>query len=107
MRSGRRHGKPDAVQVKVVEELRALPGVDVIVVNGEVDIIVGHAGRNYILELKSPTSVTHRSRGAVREKQAVLRERWPGQYDVVEVNPEDPKWLAGVLKIIGKSGRKT
>jgi hypothetical protein len=107
MRKDRRYGKPDAVQKRVVDALRELPGVDALVISAEIDIIVGHKGRNYILELKSPPEITHRARGSVREKQADLRARWPGQYDVVEIDPDDPNWLKETLKIIGYRKRRT
>jgi len=86
-----------------VRILRSLPSVSAIVVNAEIDIIVGYRGRNYVFELKSPTSVTHRARGSVREKQAALRARWTGQYDVVELGEEgdDIEWIKPILEIIG------
>lgn len=77
--------------------LRMVPGVGVVVVNGEIDFIVGRVGRNFIIERKSDPSVTHRPRGRLRPSQRRLRERWPGQYDVSDSN--DP--FGEILAITG------
>ena len=110
MRKDHRYRKPDKIQSRVVERLRELPDVDAIIVNAEIDILIGYR-TNWIFELKSSRATSHRARGSVREKQADLRARWPGQYEVIEPESTDEddaveEVFARILKIIGYRRRK-
>jgi hypothetical protein len=72
----------DANQKELVRLLRKLPGVGVLVWNGDVDIIVGYRGRNYLLEVKNPTRPkAHDKKSKIQQD---LRRYWPGNYAVVE-----------------------
>lgn len=44
---------------------------------GVPDLLVGYAGRNYLIECKSPTGVKHQT--GLRATQAVWHFRWEGQ----------------------------
>jgi hypothetical protein len=71
---------PDKGQAALVRQIRKLPGVGVhgvIVSNRRVDLIVGWAGLNILLETKSKG-------GTLRPSQRELLEHWPGQYDVAK-----------------------
>jgi len=84
--------KPDANQAQLTEELRKLPGVSAIVLNADIDLIVGYQGRNFLLEVKNPELKWNANRRTERQKQ--LRATWTGQYAVV-------KSLDEVLAVIG------
>lgn len=77
----RRARKVDENQAGLVRALRELPGVGVLVWNGDVDLIVGRGGRTYLLEVKPPRQPPSRRDRSL--KQAELRARWPGHYAVV------------------------
>ena len=80
----RRAAKIDANQKKIVESLRQIPGVSVAITsqlgNGFADIVIGHKGKNYIIELKDgdkPPSAQKLTPDEVKFKSG-----WKGQYDV-------------------------
>lgn len=79
----RRARRTDANQQAIAAGLAALPGVSVLRLNAECDLLVGHGGRNYLLEVKNPTNrrPSYRNKSPV---QASLRANWRGQYSVVE-----------------------
>jgi hemin uptake protein HemP len=79
----RRARKVDANQAAIVAALRAIPGVQVLVLNAEVDLIVGHRGRNYLLEVKRD----HRP-SRLKPSQEAMRITWPGQYAIVSTLDE-------------------
>lgn len=64
-------------------------GVDVIQLD-EIDIIAGHAGKNYLLEVKNPERVKK-----LTKRQQRLREQWRGQYAIV-VTPEEALRVLGL-----------
>lgn len=54
-------------------------GCDVIQLN-DIDLLVGLAGRNYLLEVKHPKRA---SESRIRPFQRKLRSSWGGQYTIV------------------------
>ena len=86
-----RYTPPDANQSEIVAALRQIPGVTVIdlreVGKGVPDLIVGRAGLNYLIELKTP-------KGKLRLIQALHTQNWKGQTAVA-------RSLDDVLKIMG------
>jgi hypothetical protein len=85
----RRARKADANQAIIVALLRELPGVAVLVLNAEVDLIVGYRGRNYLLEVKRD----HKAK--LKPSQEKLRTTWPGQYSIVST-------IDDALAVIGR-----
>ena len=76
--------KVDSNQPALVKALRAMPGVTVQV--GMDDILVGHKGQTYWIEIKQPETVSKRT-GEVRESeikqsQKDLRDNWLGHYSI-------------------------
>lgn len=80
-----RANKKDKNQDEIVEALRAI-GATVFIWD-EVDLIVGYRNRNYLLEVKSDTSV-------LKDSQKDILKDWEGQYDIVQT-PEQ------ALRVIG------
>ena len=81
----RRAAKVDKSQGPIVQALRQIPGVSVTV--GMDDIIVGHKGRTYWYEIKSPDAISRRT-GEVNDSEITDSERgrldnWTGHYRVV------------------------
>jgi len=96
----RRARKADANQAEIVTGLRELgiehpdvlfPSISVLVLNAEVDLIVGYRGRNYLLEVKRD----HKAK--LKPSQERLRVSWPGQYSVISTLDE-------ALAVIGWEG---
>lgn len=91
----RRAAKIDDNQKKVVEQLRRC-GVSVAVTSmmgkGFPDIIVGHAGINYMIELKDGSKTA--SRRKLTEDEQEWHNKWKGQIHVADD-------IDDCLKIIG------
>jgi hypothetical protein len=62
---------------EIVEALR-LFGASVLISNAEIDLIVGHRGVNYLLEVKSA-----KRRSRLQAVQLKMVTEWKGQYAVV------------------------
>ena len=80
-----RAAKVDDSQADIVKALRAIPGVSVDV--GHDDIFVGHQGKNYWFEIKSPSAVSRKT-GKVKPSEITHSERnrqmyWHGHYSIV------------------------
>ena len=77
----RKRGRTDANQSEVVRQLRQM-GASVAIISsvggGVPDLIVGVAGRNYLVELKDPAKPPS-ERLLTREENA-FREGWAGQW---------------------------
>ena len=77
----RRARRIDANQQAIVKELRSIPGVSVMTdVN---DILVGHKGVNYLIELKTPDKRRKDGKwkaGAIKPSQRILVRDWNGHY---------------------------
>ena len=88
--------KVDANQAAIISGLRKL-GIGVLPVNGAVDLVCGHQGRNFLLDIKNPERMTKAGKSWDDGKSRVqekLKTEWPGQYAVV-------KSLDEVLIVIG------
>ena len=77
----RTRGRTDANQSEVVKHLRQM-GASVAVISGVgggvPDLIVGRAGRNYLVELKDPSKPPS-GRLLTREEDS-FRQAWAGQW---------------------------
>lgn len=83
--------KRDQNEPSIVEALESI-GCDVLRAN-DVDLIVGRAGVNYLLEVKHPK---RKSESNIKPIQKRLRDSWRGQYAIVSTPVE-------ALKAIGVS----
>lgn len=83
---------------EIRDGLRAL-GYSVIVWNGVCDLVVGHAGRTYLLEVKNPARTPSglRQDAAKTISQQKMRAEWKGQWAVV-------KTLDEALAVMGYQG---
>ena len=76
--------KVDKNQPAIVKALRKIPGVTVQV--GHDDILVGHRGETYWIEIKEPDAVSKRTGeikpSAIKESQHKLLNEWSGHYAV-------------------------
>ena len=76
----------DVNQKQIVQQLRALPGVDValthMVGKGFADIVVGYRWSNFLLEIKNPDVNLYERRLTPSEKH--FHDVWPGQIAIVE-----------------------
>ena len=70
--------KRDLNEPVIVQALEAV-GCDVLQAT-DVDLIVGRAGKNYLVEVKRPKRATE---SRIRPIQKRLRESWRGQYAIV------------------------
>ena len=80
----RRAARIDANQPEIVALLRSIPGVTVEV--GHDDILVGHKGKTYWFELKTPDCVGKNGKVLESEKkdgQKKLEKEWKGHYKIV------------------------
>jgi len=75
--------KVDANQAAIVAGLRALPGVSVLILNAEADLLVGRASRNYLLEVKNPARYWRTCDKRTVDEQVRFRTAWRGQLAVV------------------------
>jgi hypothetical protein len=81
----------DSNQASIVSALRDIPGVSVLIINDEVDFLVGYQKKNFIIELKNGRKPPSKR---LRPRQERLLENWKGQYNVCENLDE-------VLTVIG------
>lgn len=77
--------KIDSNQRQIVKELRQIPGISVEV--GHDDILVGHRGKTYWYEIKSPDTVSPKT-GGVRPSEITDSEKkrhinFKGHYEIV------------------------
>ncbi len=84
----RRAAKRDANEPGIVQALEAA-GCDVLRAT-DVDLIVGRANQNYLLECKLPSE-----RKRLRPIQKRLRDQWRGQYAIV-TTPEEALRAVGL-----------
>lgn len=82
--------RTDGNHAVVRDTLRALPGVTVTDLSGAgagiPDLLVGYAGRNYLLEVKDPAQVPSRRR--LTRAQVAWHGGWAGQVAVVHTAEE-------------------
>ena len=81
--------KADANQ-KAIKKALEDAGCTVEIISRPVDLLVGRAGRNYLLEVKG-------KRGRLTEKQRAFMECWRGQVKVVQT-VEDALRAVGLLE---------
>ena len=79
----RRAAKRDLNEPEIIAALEAV-GCDVLRAT-DVDLIVGRAGRNYLLEVKRVKRATE---SRIRPIQRRLRDTWHGQYAIVTTAQE-------------------
>jgi hypothetical protein len=79
----RRAAKRDANEPTIVEALEAV-GCDVLKAT-DVDLIVGRAGVNFLLEVKHPKRMSESNLKPIQKK---LRSSWRGQYAIVSTPVE-------------------
>ncbi len=93
----RHRGRTDANQTEIVEVLRKW-GASVQVLssigNGCPDILVGHRGKNYLLEVKDEAKAPSEKRLTCVE--ASWHACWAGQVVVVESAQEALKYVLGI-----------
>lgn len=85
----RQAAKVDDNQAQIVLELRAIPGVSV--QTGHDDLLVGHAGQTYWVEVKRPDQRRKDGEwkaGALKPAQKALLESWTGHYLVACTSEE-------------------
>jgi hypothetical protein len=91
----RRAAKIDSNQNEVVKQLRQIPGVTVQITsqlgNGFVDLVIGRAGVNYLIELKDGSKV--KSKQKLTPDELEFHSTWTGQKAVCNSLDE-------VLKVI-------
>lgn len=85
-----RNAKVDANQKDIVKALEQIPGVQVAEIGKPLDLLIGYAGINFIVEIKNPDG-----KDRVNADQAEFIEAWPGR------TPEVARSLDEVLQIIG------
>lgn len=80
----RRAAKVDANQPEIVKALRKIPGVTV--QTGHDDILVGHMGKTFQIEIKEPQCVSKKTglllESALKPSQIDLRDNWTGHYAI-------------------------
>jgi hypothetical protein len=95
----RKYGRTDGNQTSIRKSLDALPGVRTVSIasigDGLPDLIVGYAGKNYLVELKDPTKCPSERR--LTPDEQVWHSRWTGQVSVCET-------FEDVLLVIGITG---
>ena len=84
----RRARKIDANQPAVVDKLRK-QGFSVLVVNGDVDLVVGWGGASLLVEVKNPAE-----RGKPNARQERLFEDFKGAYLVAESAEDVMDWFS-------------
>lgn len=81
----RRAARKDNNENEIVKALRAIPGVTV--QPNMDDILVGHKGLTYWIELKNPETVSSKTgkvrESAIKASQKKLRSEWTGHYKIV------------------------
>lgn len=77
----RRAAKRDANEAEIIDALRAA-GCHVIQAD-DIDLIVGRAGKNYLIEVKLP-----KKRDNLRPIQQRMKAEWCGQYCIVTTPAE-------------------
>lgn len=82
----RRATRVDGNQAEIVKALRDA-GCDVYTLGRPVDLLVGHRGQNFLLEVKGP-------KGKLQIAQKVFVRSWRGQVSVVRT-AEDALWAVG------------
>lgn len=86
----RRRAKIDENQPEIVAALRAVPGLTVqslaAVGHGIPDLLVGYAGRNYLLEVKNPLLVPSKQR--LTDDERDWHAAWTGQVCTVRTAGE-------------------
>ena len=73
--------RTDNNQADIVSQLRSIPGITV--ETDHDDILVGHKGITYWVELKNPNVVKKSGElqaNALRNSQKRIKEKWSGQY---------------------------
>ena len=78
-------GRRDGNELEIVEGLRAA-ACDVYYLNWPADLIVGVAGRNYLLEVKDPSQPPSKRR--LTNAETEFHQTWRGQAAVVETLEE-------------------
>jgi len=78
----RRAAKRDGNEPEIVAALEAA-ACDVVRTSTPGDLVVGRAGRNYLLEVKNP-----KGRRKLTTEQLIFLKNWRGQYAVVETVDE-------------------
>lgn len=81
----------DGNQSDIVRRLEQIPGLGVLVLNAEIDLILGWNGVNFLVDLKNPNSSARRHRTPT---QRALLESWPGQVAICETFEQ-------VLEVVG------
>lgn len=89
----RRARKVDANQAQIISGMRAI-GASVMIVNGDVDLICGFRGVNYLLEVKASR------KSQLKASQIKLLDEWRGQYAIITT-------LEEALAVIGIQTMKT
>lgn len=77
----RRAARRDGNEPAIVSALEAA-ACDVVKISTPCDLIVGRAGRTYLLEVKNPDVPP--SQRKLKPEQLLFLNNWRGQYDVVE-----------------------
>jgi hypothetical protein len=80
------HHGVDRNQKEIVEGLRKA-GRYVLIINGDLDLIVGYQGRTHLLEVKHPDKKG--KKGEFTERQKQIFKEWPGAYIHVVYTVED------------------
>lgn len=76
----------DDNQAEIVKMLNEIPGVKCIVIGEPLDLLIGHRGHNFLVELKRPDKVGRPS--SYTEKQKKFLPTWPGQARVASTFDE-------------------
>lgn len=78
--------KVDANQKELVKQIRKIPGVSVFITSmvgdGFVDVIAGHRGKSYLLEIKDPSQPPSKRKLTPDEQE--FHRTWQGHAAVVE-----------------------
>lgn len=90
----------DKVQLSIVNDLRKM-GMSVLLINCEIDLLVGYNGKNYLFEVKDPQYISKKTgkilKSALTKSQKELLDTWLGDTiylitcssDVVQIIAED------------------
>jgi len=95
--NARKYGKPDANHKQIVDVLRKVGATvcDLKAVGAGVpDLLVGHSGRNYLVEVKDGSKCPSKSK--LNELQVEWHEAWRGQAVVIKSVDELVAWLNDV-----------
>ena len=80
----RRAARIDDNQPEIVRKLREL-GYSV--ETGHDDLLIGHNGKTYWIELKDPKKTLNKDgtykAGAIKPSQVILNDEWQGHYEIV------------------------